>query len=120
MGKYDEIIRLDAVSNELNMEQIADFLIDLEYDTSHKTHNSIHPCVTIGNMNFIISCYIWYYLRDAGNWEIIEPLKPTEIAEQNLSICRCSSIPQSLHCIDFRVREVMKMIQTINAKDALI
>eukprot|EP01084_Bolivina_argentea_P199614 341521_1 len=81
--KYNEIIKLNPIEMELNLSEIADFIIDLEYDTSI---NSVDPSVTLRNINFIISCYIWYYIRDNDNWEIIKPLtnKEKNISNEHL------------------------------------
>eukprot|EP01084_Bolivina_argentea_P126351 223734_1 len=82
-SKYAEIVKLSPVNTELNISEIADFIIDLEYDIP--TH--IDPRITLRNINFILSCYIWYYVREEEeDWEIITPLatQQKEIADQQL------------------------------------
>lgn len=69
--KYQEIISLNPIEFQLNLNQITEYILDLEYNINPK-HNGIDPCTTLRNVNFIISCYIWYYIRDDENWEFIQ------------------------------------------------
>ena len=69
--KYQEIISINPIEFELNLNEIAEYILDLEYNINPK-HDDIDPCTTLRNINFIISCYIWYYIRDDENWEFIQ------------------------------------------------
>ena len=83
--KYQEIISINPIEFDLNLHEIADYILDLEYNIN-PDKNTIDPCTTLRNINFIISCYIWYYIRDDENWEFIQPFDCEEDKLANKSL----------------------------------